>query len=53
MPLELRKRWPVIVNKKGIVIYVPRYQPDFVPTKKYKFLCKISVLLFSCAYNNV
>lgn len=40
MPLELRKRWPVIVNKKGIVIYVPRYQPDFVPTKNINFYVK-------------
>jgi tRNA(Ile)-lysidine synthase len=40
MPLELRKRWPVIINKKGVVIYVPRYQPDFVPTKNINFYVK-------------
>ena len=40
MPLELRKRWPVILNKKGVVIYVPRYQPDFVPSKNINFYVK-------------
>lgn len=29
VPLTLRKRWPVIVNKNGAIIYVPRYQKDF------------------------
>jgi len=40
MPIELRKRWPVIVNKKGVVTYVPRYQSDFVPTKNINFYVK-------------
>ncbi len=40
MPLELRKRWPVIINKKGVVIYVPRYKPDFVPSKNINFYVK-------------
>ena len=29
VPVPLRKRWPVILNKEGIIIYVPRYQKDF------------------------
>ena len=29
MPASLRKRWPVIVNKSGDIIYVPRYRKDF------------------------
>lgn len=30
LPLNLRKRWPVIINKDGKVIFIPRYRPDFV-----------------------
>ncbi len=40
MPMELRKRWPVIVNKNGFVIYVPRYQSDFKLTKNINFYVK-------------
>ncbi len=29
MPLPIRKRWPLFVNKDNKVIYVPRYQKDF------------------------
>lgn len=31
MPISLRNRWPVIINKEGKIIYVPRYQKDFKP----------------------
>ena len=31
MPASLRNRWPVILNKDGKIIYVPRYQKDFKP----------------------
>lgn len=30
MPQRLRKLWPVFVNKEGTVIYVPRYQQNYV-----------------------
>ena len=29
MPMTMRKYWPVIINKKGEIIYIPRYQKDF------------------------
>lgn len=37
MPLSLRKRWPVIFNKDKEVIYIPRYQQDFIPDDKCNF----------------
>ena len=40
MPLSLRSRWPVIVNKDGLIIYVPRYQKNFVPDKNCNFYVK-------------
>lgn len=40
MPASLRKRWPVITNKDGKVIYIPRYQKDFVLTKDVNFIVK-------------
>lgn len=40
MPTDLRERWPLIVNKYGIVIYVPRYRKDFVPDKDTNFYVK-------------
>ncbi len=30
MPLHLRKVWPLIVNRFGKVIYIPRYRENFV-----------------------
>jgi len=41
MPLELRDRWPVICNKQGKLIYVPRYNADFVPDSDTNFYVKI------------
>lgn len=40
MPLELRKKWPVIINKDGKVIYIPRYRHDFKKTKDLNFYVK-------------
>lgn len=28
MPMSLRKRWPIILNKDGVIIYVPRYRKE-------------------------
>lgn len=40
MPICLRNIWPVIVNNKGVIIYIPRYQKDFVVTKNINFYVK-------------
>ena len=40
VPLPLRKRWPVIVNKDGIIIYVPRYQKNFKKEDDCNFYVK-------------
>ena len=40
MPVSLRNRWPIIVNKDGVIIYVPRYQKDFLPSKDDNFSVK-------------
>ena len=40
MPTELRKKWPVIVNCKGKVIYVPRYREAFVDDGTYNLVVK-------------
>ena len=40
MPVTLRKRWPVIVNKDGTIVYVPRYQKDFVIEENCNFYVK-------------
>ena len=29
MPLNLRKRWPLFVNKDNKIVYIPRYRGDF------------------------
>lgn len=29
MPLRLRKRWPLFVNKDNKIVYIPRYREDF------------------------
>ena len=41
MPVSLRNRWPVILNKDGKIIYVPRYFKDFVITPDLNFYIKI------------
>ena len=40
MPLSLRYRWPIILNKDNKIIYIPRYNKDFVPTKDINFYVK-------------
>ena len=40
VPYRLRETWPVIVNKDGKPIYIPRYQQDFVPYKNCNFYVK-------------
>ena len=40
MPMELRKRWPVIIDKNRKVIYIPRYQKNFVIDEKTNFYVK-------------
>lgn len=40
MPLSLRKRWPIILNRDNKIIYIPRYQKDFVPTDNCNFYVK-------------
>ena len=40
MPNSLRNRWPVIVNKHNEVIYIPRYQSNFKPSKNLNFYVK-------------
>ena len=40
MPLSLRKKWPVIINKDNKIIYIPRYQKDFKPDSNCNFYVK-------------
>lgn len=40
MPMSLRKRWPVILNKEGIIVYIPRYRKEFEITKDLNFYVK-------------
>lgn len=40
MPIELRNRWPVIINKDGKVIYIPRYKKDFTISDDLNFYVK-------------
>ena len=41
MPASLRSRWPIIINRDGVIIYVPRYQKDFVPDERCDFVVKL------------
>jgi len=41
VPLYLRKRWPIIVNYHGKIIYVPRYKNDFIIDTNSNFYVKI------------
>ena len=40
MPVLLRKRWPLIENKNGKIVYMPRYQKDFKVCKNLNFYVK-------------
>ena len=41
MPLSLRQRWPIILDKNDVPLYIPRYQKDFVPSKNINFFVKL------------
>ena len=40
MPVDVRNRWPIIVNKDGMIIYIPRYKASFKPEKDSNFYVK-------------
>ena len=40
MPIHLRKTWPLILNKEGRIVYIPRYQKDFKVDSNTKFYVK-------------
>jgi len=40
MPSEKRKKWPVIVNRYNKVIYVPRFQNNFILKQNLNFYVK-------------
>ena len=40
MPLFLRGRWPLITNKDGKIIYIPRYQKNFTRSEDINFYVK-------------
>ncbi len=42
MPSRLRKSWPVIVDRTGKIIYIPRYRKNYVDNHDSKFVIKIS-----------
>lgn len=41
MPLRLRKSWPVVENKDGKIVYVPRYRKQFLDNHISKFIIKL------------
>lgn len=41
MPAHLRDVWPVIRNKNGKIIYIPRYRNEYVDNHKSKFKIKL------------
>ena len=40
MPIHLRKRWPIIINKDNKIIYIPRYRANFVADSNTNFYVK-------------
>ncbi|MBO4856839.1 MAG: tRNA lysidine(34) synthetase TilS [Bacilli bacterium] len=40
MPLYLRKRWPLFVNKDNKIVYIPRYRSDFQVSNSPNFYVK-------------
>lgn len=40
MPMSFRSFWPIILNKEGKIIYIPRYQKDFFPDENTNFYVK-------------
>ena len=45
MPLELRDKWPIFVNCKGEIVYVPRYRHDFKTDSHSNLIvkCKLGI----------
>lgn len=41
MPKELRNRWPIIINKSGSIIYVPKYSAEFVNDESSNFIVMV------------
>lgn len=41
MPKELRDRWPIILNNKNEIVYVPKYDANFKPKIDTNFFVKI------------
>lgn len=42
MPLHLRKVWPIIKNKEGKIIYIPRYREKYIDNHKSVFKIKLN-----------
>ena len=42
MPKHIRYSWPVIVNRYGVIIYIPRYRETFKDNHKSTFAIKIN-----------
>lgn len=44
MPLRLRRMWPVVVDKNGSIIYIPRYRKNYAKDDGHtsKFVIKIT-----------
>lgn len=40
MPTAMREKWPVIVNRNGEIIYIPRYKKDFSINSSLNFYVK-------------
>ena len=40
MPMSMRGLWPIVINKEGRIIYIPRYQKDFTPDENTNFYVK-------------
>lgn len=41
MPTRLRNFWPIVLNHKGEIIYIPRYRKNFEDNYSSKFFIKI------------
>lgn len=41
MPITVRKKWPVIVNKDNKIVYIPRYRKDFKISEDLNFYVKL------------
>ena len=41
MPLKLRKVWPVILDKNGRIVYIPRYRKNYVDNHTSQFSIKL------------